>query len=94
VHAGPTPILTAKVNALHEEVEQARKTFSHSTQTAKNKTAKEELLTKEFFSTFKSRTNNGDIAELYTTDTWDAPEHNENKTTDSDNLILKELRKY
>jgi hypothetical protein len=61
---GPSPILTAKINTLHNEIEQARATFSHTTQTAKNNTAKEELLTKEFFSTFKSRTNNGDIAEI------------------------------
>jgi thymidylate synthase len=62
---GPSPILTAKINTLHNKIEQARATFSHTTQTAKNNTAKEELLTKECFSTFKSRTNNGDIAEIY-----------------------------
>jgi hypothetical protein len=42
-------MLTAKINTLHNEIEQARATFSHTTQTAKNNTAKEELLTKEFF---------------------------------------------
>jgi hypothetical protein len=54
---GPSPILTAKINTLHNEIEQARATFSHTTQAAKNNTAKEELLTEAFFSTFKSRTN-------------------------------------
>jgi len=53
------------MNSLHEELINTRKTFSHSTHSAKNKIAQEELLTKEFFTTFKSRTNNGDIAELY-----------------------------
>jgi hypothetical protein len=52
------------------------------------------LLTKEFFTTFKSRTNNGDIAELYITTSWDAPEHDEVHTTDSDQEILRELRRY
>eukprot|EP00962_Isochrysis_galbana_P040833 scaffold14854_cov129-Isochrysis_galbana.AAC.12 len=51
-------------------------------------------LTKEFFTTFKSRTNNGDIAELYTTASWDDPVHNQDNTTESDKGILKELRKY
>jgi hypothetical protein len=85
---GPSPILTAKTNRLHTEIEQARKTFTHSSQSAKNKIVKEELLTKEFFTTFKSRTNNGDIAELYTTAPWDSPIHEEAHTTDSDQEIL------
>jgi len=42
---GPAPILTAKINTLHEELIQARKNFSHSTQSARNKVAQEELLT-------------------------------------------------
>eukprot|EP00962_Isochrysis_galbana_P015158 scaffold4357_cov113-Isochrysis_galbana.AAC.14 len=91
---GPAPILTAKINNLHEELIHARKNFSHSTQSAKNKIAKEELLTKEFFTTFKSRTNNGDIAELYITPSWDEPTHDQDNTTESDKGILKELRKY
>jgi hypothetical protein len=91
---GPSPILTAKINTLHNEIEQARANFSHTTQTAKNNTAKEELLTKEFFPTFKSRTNNGDIADIYKTESWDAPQHEENNTTDNDRIILRELRKY
>jgi hypothetical protein len=91
---GPSPILTAKINTLHNKIEQARATFSHTTQKAKNKTAKEELLTKGFFSTFKSRTNNGDIAEIYKTESWDAPQHEENNTNDKDRIILRELRKY
>jgi hypothetical protein len=32
---GPSPILTAKINHLHHEIEQARKTFTHSSQSAK-----------------------------------------------------------
>jgi hypothetical protein len=91
---GPSPILTAKINTLHNEIEQARATFSHATQTAKNNTAKEELLTKEFFSTFKSSTNNGDIAEIYNTESWDPPQHEEKNTTDNDRIILRELLKY
>jgi hypothetical protein len=91
---GPSPILTAKINTLHNEIEEARANFSHTTQTDKNNTAKEELLTKEFFSTFKSRTNNGDIAGIYKTEPWDAPQHGENNTTDNDRIILRELRKY
>jgi hypothetical protein len=79
---------------LHHEIEQARETFTHSSQSAKNKIVKEELLTKEFFTTFKSRTNNGDIAELYTTASWDSPVHEEAHTTDSDQEILRELRRY
>jgi hypothetical protein len=62
---GPSPILTAKINSLNEELEHARKEFVHSSRTAKTKAAKEEILSKEFFASFKSRTNNGDIAELY-----------------------------
>jgi hypothetical protein len=81
---GPFPILTAKINHLHAEIEQARKTFTNSSQSAKNKIVKEELLTKEFFTTFKSRTNNGDITELYITASWDTPVHEEAHTTDSD----------
>jgi hypothetical protein len=91
---GPSPILTAKINYLHHEIEQARKTFTHSSQSAKNKIVQEELLTKEFFTTFKSRTNNGDIAELYTTASWDSPVHEEAHTTDFDQEILRELRRY
>jgi len=82
------------MNSLHEELTNARKNFSHSTHSAKTKIAQEELLTKEFFTTFKSRTNNGDIAELYTTASWDDPVHNQDNTTESDKGILKELRKY
>eukprot|EP00962_Isochrysis_galbana_P019869 scaffold5791_cov117-Isochrysis_galbana.AAC.1 len=67
------------MNSLHEEL---------------INTPQEELLTKEFFTTFKSRTNNGDIAELYTTASWDDPVHNQDNTTESDKGILKELRKY
>jgi hypothetical protein len=44
--------------------------------------------------TFKSHTNNGDIAELYTTASWDSPVHEEAHTTDSDQEILRELRRY
>jgi hypothetical protein len=62
---GPSPILTAKINSLNEELEHARGEFAHSSRTAKRKAAKDEILTKEFFASFKSRTNNGDIAELY-----------------------------
>jgi hypothetical protein len=47
-----------------------------------------------FFFTFKSRTNNGDIAEIYKTESWDAPQHEENNTTNNDCIILRELRKY
>jgi hypothetical protein len=90
----PSPVLTAKINTLHNEIEQARATFSHTTQTAKNNTAKEELLTKDFFFTFKSRKNNGDIAEIYKTESWDAPQHEESNTTNNDRIILRELRKY
>jgi hypothetical protein len=68
---GPAPILTTKINTLNEELEQARKEFAHTTKSARTKAAREELLTKEFFSSFKSRTNNGDIAELYTTPSWE-----------------------
>jgi hypothetical protein len=49
---------------------------------------------KRIFTTFKSRTNNGDIAELYTTASWDSPVHEESHTTDSDQEILRELRRY
>jgi hypothetical protein len=73
---------------LHHEIEHARKTFKHSSQSAKNKIVKEELLTKQFFTIFKSRTNNWDIAELYTTASWDSPVHEEAHTTDSDQEIL------
>jgi hypothetical protein len=97
----PSPILIAKINRLHTEIEQARKTFTHSSQSAKNKivkeelpTKEEELLTKEFFTTFESRTNNGDIVELYTTASWGSPVHEEAHTTDSDQEILRELRRY
>jgi hypothetical protein len=94
VQAGPSPALTAKINCLHEQLEEARQTFSHTTHSAKRKMAQEELLTKEFFTTFKSRTNNGDIAEIYKTATWDAPAHAEDNTTENDSEILRELRKY
>jgi exonuclease III len=91
---GPSPILTAKINSLNEELEHARKEFAHSSRTAKTKAAKEEILTKEFFASFKSRTNNGDIAELYITPTWEDPTHDQEITTDNDRIILRELRKY
>eukprot|EP00962_Isochrysis_galbana_P015234 scaffold4369_cov149-Isochrysis_galbana.AAC.1 len=92
-HQAHTQLATAK-RACSSNSSDTRKTFSHSTQSAKNKIAREELLTKEFFTTFKSRTNNGDIAELYTTASWDNPIHDQDNTTDSDKGILKELRKY
>jgi hypothetical protein len=41
----------------------------HTQPNSQQKAAGEKLLTKEFISSFKSRTNNGDIAELYTTAT-------------------------
>jgi hypothetical protein len=46
----PSPTLTYKVKTIHYEIEieQSRATFSNNTQTAKNNTAKEELLTKNF----------------------------------------------
>jgi hypothetical protein len=91
---GPTPLLTAKLNSLNEELAQTRKEFSHTAHSAKNKMAKEELLTKDFFSFFKSSTNNGDIAELYTTASWDTPVHDPAGTTDNDQDILRELSKY
>jgi hypothetical protein len=68
--------------------------FSHNAHTAQQKAAREELLTKEFFSSFKSRTNNGYIAEIYTTATWAALEHDPASTTENDVFIIKELRKY
>jgi hypothetical protein len=86
---GPSPLLTAKIKVLNEKLAQSRANFSHTAHTAK-----EELLTQEFFSSFKSCTNNGDMAELFTTDTWDTPTHNPANTTDKDASILEELRKY
>jgi hypothetical protein len=82
------------MKSLNEELEQARVSFSHNAHSAQQKAAREELLTKEFFSSFKSRTNNGDIAELYTTATWEAPEHDLASTTGNDASVIRELRKY
>jgi hypothetical protein len=50
---GPSPILTAKItakiNTVHNEIEQARATFSHRTQIAPKNTAKEEPPYKRIF---------------------------------------------
>jgi hypothetical protein len=82
------------MKSLNEELEKVRVSFSHNANSAQQKAAREELLTTEFFSSFKSRTNDGDIAELYTTATWEAPEHDPASTTENDVSITKELRKY
>jgi hypothetical protein len=82
------------MKSLNEELEKVRVSFFHNAHSAQRKSAREELLTKDFFSSFKSRTNNGDIAELYTTATWEAPEYDPASTTQNDVSIIKELHKY
>ena len=55
---------------------------------------REDLHSKEFFEQLKPRRWKANVAELYRTKRWDAPNHLEHDTVTTDTAIRREFRRY